>query len=255
MERAAAATPSVSVIVPAYNEEAGLAETLQHIRQAMAAFHRRGWRTELIVCDNNSTDATPAIATAAGAIVVFEPINQISRARNAGAAAATGDWLIFVDADSHPAAGLFDDVADAIGSGTLLAAGSTVRVDHPGRAVRAGVALWNNWSRLARWAAGSFIVCDRAVFNAVGGFSLELYAAEELDLFRRLKREARRTGRRIVILTRHPLWTSDRKARLYSWREMLWFNARTVLGFGRTLKSAEGAFPWYDGRRERHKDQ
>ena len=70
-----------------------------------AAFTARGWTTELIVCDNNSSDATPAIAAAAGARVVFEPVNQIGRARNAAAAAATGDWLVFVDADSHPTAG------------------------------------------------------------------------------------------------------------------------------------------------------
>ena len=248
-----APAPSVSVVVPAFNEEAGLNESLQCIRAAMAAMHRHGWPVELIVCDNNSTDATAAIAASAGATVVFEPINQISRARNAGAARATGDWLIFVDADSHPSEALFDDVAGEIARGSLLAAGSTVRLDHSGWAVRAGVALWNWWSRIGRWAAGSFIVCDRAVFNEVGGFSLDLYAAEELELFRRLKRRARATGRRIVILHRHPIWTSDRKARLYSWREMLAFNLRTIFGFGRTLKSAEGAYPWYDGRRERRK--
>ena len=239
----------ISVVVPAFNEEAGLAESLGHIRQAMSAFDRRGWPSELIVCDNNSSDRTAVIAAAAGARVVFEPINQISRARNTGAAAATGAWLVFVDADSHPTAPLFDDVAEAIGSGSLLAAGSTVRLDHPGTGVRLAVGFWNTLSRVGRLAAGSFIVCDRAVFNEIGGFSLELFAAEELDLFRRLKRIARATGRRIVILHRHPLWTSDRKVRLYSWREMLAFNLRTVFGFGRTLKSAEGAFPWYDGRR------
>jgi len=54
----------------------------------------------MIVCDNNSTDRTAEIARAAGAIVVYEPVNQIARRRNCGAAAATGDWLIFVDADS-----------------------------------------------------------------------------------------------------------------------------------------------------------
>ena len=76
---------------------------------------------ELIVCDNNSTDRTAAIAAAAGAIVVFEPINQISRARNTGAARATGDWLLFVDADSFPTRELFADVVAAISSGACMA--------------------------------------------------------------------------------------------------------------------------------------
>ena len=81
-----------------------LGESLAEIKSAARAFAPRGWDFELIVCDNNSTDRTAEIARAAGATVVFEPVNQIARARNSGAAAATGDWLIFVDADSHPSA-------------------------------------------------------------------------------------------------------------------------------------------------------
>ena len=104
----------LSVIVPAYNEERLLGESLRHIRAAMTVFPERGWETELIVCDNNSTDRTAEIAHEAGAQVVFEPVNQIARARNTGAAAATGDWLVFVDADSHPTRELFADVAAQI---------------------------------------------------------------------------------------------------------------------------------------------
>ena len=80
----------VSVIVPAFNEEQGLAASLRSIRQAMKVLDVAGWSSELIVCDNNSTDRTAAIAREEGAHVVFEPINQISRARNTGAARATG---------------------------------------------------------------------------------------------------------------------------------------------------------------------
>ncbi len=79
----------ISVVVPAFNEERLLGATLEAIRTAARAFDDRGgW--ELIVCDNNSTDRTAGIARAAGARVVFEPHNQISRARNRGAAAASG---------------------------------------------------------------------------------------------------------------------------------------------------------------------
>ena len=60
---------------------------------------------------------------------MFEPVNQISRARNSGAAAATGDWLVFVDADSHPSAGLFADMAKEIQSGKCIAGGATIRWD------------------------------------------------------------------------------------------------------------------------------
>ena len=89
----------LSVVVPAFNEERLLAGSLAAIRDALRAFEEAGWDTELIVCDNNSTDRTAEIARDAGAAVVFEPVNQIARARNAGAAHATGEWLLFVDAD------------------------------------------------------------------------------------------------------------------------------------------------------------
>jgi len=107
----------VSVIVPAFNEERLLPAALAAIRRAAGAFEARGWTSELIVCDNNSTDRTADIARSHGATVVFEPLNQISRARNAGAARASGDWLVFVDADSQPSRELFDDAAAEIEEG------------------------------------------------------------------------------------------------------------------------------------------
>ena len=97
--------------------------------------------------------------------------------------------------------------------------------------------------------AGSFIFVETAAFRKLGGFSHELFAAEELELSKRLKQFARGTGRGIVILHRHPLITSARKMHLYTGREHLLFLARTMLGFGKTLKSREACHTWYDGRR------
>ena len=50
----------VSVVVPAFNEAQGLGASLQSIRHAMTAFEAVEWDSELIVCDNNSTDGTTA---------------------------------------------------------------------------------------------------------------------------------------------------------------------------------------------------
>jgi glycosyltransferase involved in cell wall biosynthesis len=234
----------VSVVVPAFNEEALLPGSLAATRAAMGAFEDG----ELIVCDNNSTDRTAEIARAAGAKVVFEPVNQISRARNTGAAAASGDWLVFVDADSYPTIELFREAGEAMKSG-CLAGGATVTFETRDRVIRAWIAAWNALSRIGRWAAGSFIFCEAAAFRELGGFSQDLYAAEELDLFKRLKRVARRQRREIVILHRHPLRTSDRKARLYTKREHFAFMLKTVLLAGRNLRNRESCYAWYDGRR------
>lgn len=65
-------------------------------------------------CDNNSTDATAAVAETSGCRDVFEPINQISKARNRGASVATGEWLLFVDADSWPSPELIADMLSLV---------------------------------------------------------------------------------------------------------------------------------------------
>ena len=239
----------ISIVVPAFNEEQLLPASLKSIADASAAFAAAGWTSELIVCDNNSTDRTAEIASAAGARVVVEPINQISRARNAGAAAATGGWLLFIDADSFPTRELFADVVMAISDPRCLAGGSTVRVDLKGIGYEAALGWWNFLSRRLKWAAGSFIFCETAAFRELNGFTQNLYAAEEINLFRRLKRLARRRGRIITILSDHPLLTSHRKVHLYSLPEMLRFCIRTTVTGGRTLRSSRESFPWYDGRR------
>ena len=239
----------ISIVIPAFNEERLLPLSLSSIAAASAAFIDAGWTTELIVCDNNSTDRTAEIARTAGAIVVFEPVNQISRARNAGAARATGDWLLFIDADSFPTKELFADVVETIRRGDCVAGGSTLRFDSDDRLARIAIGWWNGYSRLTKLAAGSFIFCETAAFRELGGFTQALYAAEEIDLFRRFKRLARRRGKSVVILHWHPLRTSGRKGELYTKREMLRFWMQTILSLGRNLRSGQRAFPWYDGRR------
>jgi glycosyltransferase involved in cell wall biosynthesis len=239
----------VSVVVPAFNEERLLGGALAAIGEAMRVFHQAGWASELIVCDNNSSDRTAEIARAAGAMVIFEPVNQIARARNSGAARASGDWLVFVDADSYPSSELFREVAENMRSGRCLAGGATVAFETPDFIVRLWLALWNAMSRMTSWAAGSFIFCEADAFRAIGGFSQDLFAGEEIELSRRLKRLARQQGKTIVILHRHPLRTSDRKARLYTKREHFVFLLKTLLLGGRTLRDRKACYAWYDGRR------
>jgi glycosyltransferase involved in cell wall biosynthesis len=239
----------ISIVIPAFNEERLLNATLIEIKMAANAFTQHGWEVEFIVCDNNSTDHTAEIARGAGASVVFEPINQIGRARNRGAQAATGSWLVFVDADSHPSAELFAEIAEQILSGQCLAGGSTIRIGTDDRTARSITWLWNRISRMRKLLAGSLIFCDAAAFRKIGGFSDQFFAGEELELTRRLRKHAKQTGKRIVILHRHPLVTSARKMHLYTKREHLRFLAKIIFSQGRALTNREATHLWYDGRR------
>jgi glycosyltransferase involved in cell wall biosynthesis len=239
----------ISVIVPAYNEEKLLPATLPRINAAREAFSAFGWESELIVCDNNSSDRTGEIAAEHGAMVAFEPVNQISRSRNRGASVASGDWLIFVDADSFPSKELFEATARLIQSGKCIGGGAIIRMDDFHFFAHLLVVLWNWLSRMRKWAAGSYIFCEAKAFRELGGFSTELYASEEIELSRRLNLLAKRHGKKVRIISDAPMLTSARKMRLYSLREygrFIWkaaFRPREILG------SRAECHPWYDGRR------
>lgn len=242
----------ISLIVPAFNEAGLLAQSLARIQDSARVLHRRGWTTQLLVCDNNSTDRTAEVARAAGAQVVFEPINQIARARNRGAAAATGDWLWFVDADSLPSAALFDAAADEVVRGRAVAVGTTLEFENVDPVFRMVAGFWKVWSLLWSHMAGSFIAVDTRAFREIGGFSQDYFAGEELDLSVRLRRwgKARQPRRSVKVLRGVPLLTSGRKARLYTWRESLRFMVRAIWSPFRTMKTRDACFIWYDGRRE-----
>ncbi len=239
----------ISIIIPAFNEERLIVDTLKQVKAAAQAFTSRGWEMELILCDNNSSDKTAELARGEGSRIVFEPVNQIARARNTGAAAATGQWLLFIDADSHPSRELLAEVADQIASGECLAGGSAVVFARPTRSVLVAAWVWNSLSRLLKWMAGAFIFVETQAFRQIGGFNQDFYIAEEIDLSQRLKVEARIRKRKIVILQQHPLVTSSRKLYLYSGWEYIKFLLNLLLSLGRSKHSRSACFPWYDGRR------
>jgi glycosyltransferase involved in cell wall biosynthesis len=239
----------LSVIVPAYNEEKLLPRSLRCIRSSLEAFDRAGWESEIIVCDNNSTDRTAERAQSGGAQVVFEPVNQIGRARNRGAEVATGDWLLFIDADSFPHFELFEALRFALESGRYFGGGAQVALEVTPGWSRCMVFLWNLISRCTGWAPGSFIFCSAAAWHRLGGFNPELFVAEEIEFSRRLKRLARENGRRLVILHRERLKTSARKLHLYTAWEFWKFMAGSVWHRGANFKDRAACTPWYDGRR------
>lgn len=239
----------LSIIVPAFNEAAYIENCLAAIRTALAANSELISAAETIVVDNNSTDATAALAEAAGARVVHEPVNQISRARNAGAGAATGDWLVFVDADSQLSADLLRAVLLAAQEPGFAGCGSLMDMGRLPVPARFFLGLWSRVSVAFSWAAGSFIVCRADIFRELGGFSEDLFAAEEIDFSRRIKRFVRSRNMRFTILREHPLRTSDRKLRLYSTSELAGQTVRLLLRPRRSLRDRAGLDVWYDGRR------
>ena len=239
----------LSIIIPAFNEERLIMHCLDSVAESLAANQKPGFTSEIIVVDNNSTDKTAELATQAGAKVVFEPINQIGRARNSGATVATGEWLLFVDADSLLNPGMVADILNMIESGQYVGCGSVMHMPDLPWWGKAAIQLWTVFSVVFHWASGALVVCRADAFREVGGFNQELFAADEIDLSQLLKKWGRKHGLKFTILTRHPLVTSPRKVQLYSGWEIVSQILRVIFSPRRSLQDKKKLPIWYDGRR------
>jgi hypothetical protein len=81
---------------------------------------------------------------------------------------------------------------------------------------RWGLAGWNFISRTLKLAAGSLVFVRTEVFGFSGGFNESVYASEEIWLSVKLHKEARKRGKKFVIITDHPIKTSPRKFNKFS---------------------------------------
>ena len=243
----------LSIIIPAYNEEKLIGRCVASVFAALRAVGDMAADTEVIVADNNSTDATADLARSAGARVVHEPVQQIAKARNAGAAAAGGDWFLFIDGDSILHADSLRDMLEHIETGRYVGGGCVVGLNDTPPMGHFAAWLWNVIGRTLTLAAGSFLFCRSDAFREVGGFDETLYAAEELPLSKALKRWGKSAsgGHRLkfIILRKQPHISSGRKFYLYSKREIAALLLRTLFRPRRTVRSRKHLDLFYDGRR------
>jgi glycosyltransferase involved in cell wall biosynthesis len=249
----------VSVIIPAFNEAKHVSEAVGSAREAAAGVvrDRPSVRWRVIVVDNNSTDATADLARAAGAdAVVFEPVNHIARARNAGAWAALrgvegpaeNHWLIFLDADSRMDGGLLSDVLDAADSGRVIGGSSAVHFEPRNGVVRWLEPVLNGILCALKLTAGAFIFCRADAFEAIGGFDQTLFAAEDAKIGQDLRRWGKPRGLGLAVMSRHRVVTSARKFELYRPHDFGTLCLRALFTPA-TLRDKRRLGIFYDGRR------
>ena len=139
---------SISVIIPAFNEERAIGKVLDEIPSSIA---------EIIVVDNGSTDGTAAVAQARGATVVREPIKGYGRACLRGIAALQDpDIVVFLDGDYSDFPGEMPSLYEPIAAGHAdLVIGSRVLGERE-RGALLPQARFGNWlaTRLIRWLFG-----------------------------------------------------------------------------------------------------
>jgi len=195
----------ISVVIPAYNAEAFLAEALESVRaQTRPA-------AEVIVVDNGSTDASAAIAQGAGARVLRLGRPGVSAARNAGIRSASQPWIAFLDADDlwHPdklasqwraietcpkAGIIITDFTEFDSTGVLLKSFLTERANYQAitrREAVAAVMCCDGDSFRAHFLRGNFfapsaVLARRDLLLSVGLFDEALTHMEDRELWLRM---------------------------------------------------------------------
>jgi glycosyltransferase involved in cell wall biosynthesis len=236
----------LSCIVPAHNEARLLGATLDALHAAARA---RAIAYEIVVVDDASTDRTAEVAAAAGARVLRVEHRHIAATRNAGAREATGDVLVFVDADTLVGADTLRAALEALADGAA-GGGAAVRLAGPLRAhERALIGMSVLAFRLARIAPGCFVFCTRAAFEAAGGFDERYYAGEDVALSRALARQGR------FVVLREAVYTSARKLRTHAALDHFRLLVRFAWRRRALLHSRHGLELWYGERREEHDRQ
>ena len=207
-------TPRFSVVIPAFNAAATLARAIESVRAQSWPVH------EIIVVDDGSRDATAEIARQFEAVHLIQQANSgVSVARNAGAAAATGDWLAFLDADDwyapdriklHAEWIVEDAVLDFLTgdyeyrdeAGTLL--GTSMAQHESGRLMLAKAAgatrvVMETSVEIAAFVADHFgdthtLSVPRARFIQLGGYPTGFKVCEDVHFLTRLVAQSRRIG-------------------------------------------------------------
>lgn len=170
---------SVSVIMPALNEETRIAAAIEAAFAAGAA--------EVIVADGGSRDATVDTARARGARIITGA-DMRARQLNLGARNAAHDALLFVHADTLLPEGAAAAVEGAIGQGVIFG-GFRIAFLEPG--LRAVAALINARTRVTREPWGDQAqFASREAFSRAGGYP-EIPIMEDYELARRMKRAGR----------------------------------------------------------------
>jgi rSAM/selenodomain-associated transferase 2 len=188
----------LSVIVPMLNEERVIAHTLEAIAVGAPG-------AEVIVVDGGSTDRSVDEARPRCAAVLSAPRGR-ARQMNAGAAAAHGDALAFVHADTMVPPSFARDIAAALADEAVVGGRFDVRLDDPAPLLRLIGWLISARSRLSRTGTGDqALFVPREVFERLGGYR-DMELCEDLDLARRLKRAGRIACLRSCVVTSARRW-------------------------------------------------
>lgn len=205
-----ALNPSISVVIPAYNEEKYIRRIIESVQEAGEYYrHEKNLGIEIIVVDNHSKDRTAEIARELGAKVVHEPTKNIARASNIGALTAVGEFLVFLDADMIVSVDFISGIDENLMSPEVAGGGSRSRQERWSLSFFLYRYAMENYRSLFGGFRGAFH-CRRKDFVELLGFDERNFIAEKVEFYHRLKSFGKMRGQKIQDAQRGSLTESDR---------------------------------------------
>ena len=242
--------PRFSLIIPAYNEEAYLPALISSVNTARTRYSGGPGAIEVVVADNESTDATAALARSSGCRVVRENKRVIAAVRNTGARSARGHVLVFVDADNiiHP--DTFNAIDKSLSTGKVVAGATGVKMQRMSLGIAVTYALMVPLVWLTRMDTG-VVFCRREDFETIGGYNENLLFAEDVQLLWDLMRLGRKQGRKLSRITSARAIFSTRKFDKYGDWHYLWMPLRLLPGllFSKSSLNNFARRYWYPDQR------
>jgi rSAM/selenodomain-associated transferase 2/rSAM/selenodomain-associated transferase 1 len=194
----------ISVVIPALNEAGSIATTVRRAQQAE--------NVEVIVVDGGSRDGTPRFARSAGAMILMSSPPR-ARQMNAGAAASSGEILLFVHADTILPEGYAKHVRRCLTIPNVVAGAFELRIDAPHSSLRIMEHVANWRSRFLKKPYGDqALFMTAATYRAVGGYP-DLPIMEDYEIVRRLGRKGQIVTLPIAVITSARRWL-----RMGAWR-------------------------------------
>lgn len=197
---------SMSVVVPAHNEEEYISRCIDSIR---AATKKYGGKVEIIVVCNRCTDKTAEVAEKCGARVLFNDERCIASVRNTGIFAAKGDVVVTIDADNRMTSGTLREIAAKLATGKYIGGGAPIRFERYSFPLRCNDKLCRLGFMLTGLYCGIFWA-EKKTFEAIGGFS-QIKAMEDVATARKLKQYGKIFDKKYTTLSRNFLINSTRK--------------------------------------------
>jgi rSAM/selenodomain-associated transferase 2 len=194
--------PTISIVIPTLDESARVESTLQPLQTLRQSGH------EVIVVDGGSQDDTRERAADGADMVITRPRGRALQ-MNAGAAAARGDILLFLHADTLATSALIRSICDDFPPSRRLWGRFDVRLSGSIYMLRVVETMMNLRSRLSGIATGDqAIFVRRETFEKIGGYP-EIPLMEDVAISRRLKRESRPFVPRGRVVTSSRRWEEN----------------------------------------------